>query len=47
MKEKMKKYEKLEAIKEEKYESKDYLKELTLEKARINFRLRSRLVRLQ
>ena len=36
------KLEKLEAMKEESYERKDYLKELNMEEARTFFRLRSR-----
>ena len=45
LKERIKKFDKLEAIKDENFGRKEYLEELTLEKARINFKLRSRMLK--
>ena len=45
MKKKIKKYDKLEALREEKFERKEYLNDMTLEKARTYFRVRSRMIK--
>ena len=44
LKEKIRKLEKLEVMKKERFEQKDYLRSLSLEQARVLFRVRTRMV---
>ena len=45
MKEKLQSYDKLENLKEEEFGQKDYLKTLTMEEARMFFRVRTKMVK--